>query len=238
MSKKKYWRLFAVASVPLLLIGIITSTLLYPREARSHWLCKPFSAGGYDNCRKIDEEAWWSKVASLETSSEKLFSVGWAPWKSWEIHRVNVLALERPYNNLQVVDVLPYAGGTLEQDQFLNHLEGMVASAIFTTNTDDAIIYNEDLVITCNELNIKGDGLFQAVCGGRGWGGVFELRNINSQSYSISQLEESVNTIKSNEIFLSVLYYLFVWPVFIYGFFLATLLVVLFKRAVRYVNAD
>lgn len=234
MTQRKFFRLFLVLFIPLMLAGIafVESTA---NDDHAYIYCHPI--GSSDWCRTARSPD--SAVAeSAKRNSDAWFDVNLPDDELTKLFYTFVAASTRSQPAL-IQTVVPTGVPSPEGRAFMQSLEGRIATVVFGIKRGEhSGINNGELVLACNNLNFQVDrDKYVAQCFGSSWSGSFTM-HIDGGDQALMQtlrqaIKDEVAKQKSDYIMQRVILY----PIFVYLFLILAALSWLCVKAYRFVRA-
>ena len=237
MTFRKYLRLCAVSFAPLLLIGFVLFRFFIPYQGQSNVVtCEEWSVD-YENCRNVgDRESSFLKY--VESQHPIWVDVKVSDWNPNLENYILVMATGRSFKQSRIVSAEPYRPASPEVRNYMQALVGKTATVVLGFDDNDkSVVAERSALLNCHSLEIKGPtGFFSAACFGQSWGGTLTFEVFGRERDRLetlkSAIQEEVSEIKSQYFMYRVVTY----PLFVYLFLIASALIWLVNKAVRFVQ--
>jgi hypothetical protein len=233
----KYRRLCLVLFLPLLLLGFLSANILMPYERILMALCVQ-SSSGKDDCRDVGKYNG-DYYKSVMKRSIAWFDVEASPFERNPTITQDAMASIRMVPDAEIVEARgPYGP---EINNTLEKLVGMRANVSLGIYGEARSIIEGNIVyLQCNSLSFDvTPGVYTSLCFGGGWapGAVsFTYRVDAPYRGGLDQLRSSINIAMDAKRFEYFTYMIVMYPIFIYAFFVLSVLAWVTARAIRYVK--
>jgi hypothetical protein len=235
MTLSIYRRLCLVLVVPLLVAGYVCARIAWPFDRYVNILCAPFLNS--ENCRPVgppegefykhvmkDAPAWFSVNPTSRDFKSYIYPIAEA---SARMEFGEILAAEA------------YAGHGPEVTAFMHNLVGK--SAVFQLGVADkkrqSMVDIDPVFLYCHTLTFGSEpGTYTADCYGEGWGGPITFRADRASRIMLDSLNTSIEKKISDTRSEYRWFQIVMYPIFIYGFLILSLLWWLTVKAVRFVK--
>lgn len=238
MTGRKYRRLFAVCFVPLLLLGVLISSTLFRGDEYSHIVCnQPLPA--FDNCRNLGNTDG-NLYKSVKSEQPLWFEIQWEPYENNIFHTVFAEASARTITDVRITEANPFVGQAPEADRLMLALveKPNTSLQMGVEPGQFSLIDERFAILTCHTLKIhRRKSSYSAVCFGDGWGGELAFEASGEGLEILDRLRSSVNQERSDQYSGVLLYHIVMWPIFIYLFGIASFIVWITSKAIKFVRA-
>ncbi len=237
MNKKQFTRLFIVSFLPLLILGVVAAKILFNHsgDKYAYILCIPSTT--FENCRQLGDPD--GKLYQLTKSyypawfdvTEDGYDTD-APLSNF------VMASTRIVRDARVVSAAPFAGYGTEVESFMTSLIGKRAIVkLGIEKEESSIISNDGIILFCNNLWFQArKGEYSSQCYGDGWGGSVTYQVTGASLEELNRLLASINEEVDSRKFDYNIYRVVMYPLLIYVFLIASLLVWAGIKAARFVR--
>lgn len=232
MTSKKYLRL-TIVSLPLLFaIGFLCAKLLWPYPQYSNITCAPFYT--IENCRDVGTGGLYDSVIS---EHPVWFSARIGEYKDDEYLQNFIRISERQVLDAQIIEASPFMGHGSDVKSFMGSFAGRSSDILLgVREAQNSIITNQEMLLFCSNLKFKSPGIYESNCHGDGWGGPVTYRLFGEAETSMKDLQSSIQKEIEHREQDYFAYKLIMYPIFIYLFFLISLVAWLTVLAVRFVK--
>lgn len=236
MTGSQYKRLLLVAFVPLLLLGVIVSELLVPYDRYLFLLC---TDPGLENCRNVGDPKS-ALYKAIERDYEAWFDVRLPLEEDRSVITAFSMASRRVVTISEIVTAIPFGGSAQgsAQAQLMSKLVGRNATAVLGIKKGEkSIVTKDEIMLFCNSFYFQNDQrTYGSQCYGDGWGGPITYK---ASSYSDEMLDGLASEMRqeiSKKKWDHASYIAIMYPIFIYLFFIISLIIWLAKKSTKYVK--
>ena len=236
MTFAKYKRLFLVLLFPLLLAGAVAAVVANKDYGLVSMRCEPFMSG-VETCRST---GWGEYDDRIKQDSPGWFDVHARSYEKNSFPEVFASASQRQINDVQILDVTPYAGTDDSPGSPLAQLRSLGSqntSIMFGIPDNNYRLLNP---LGCNELDLdeSASGIFTAELCGIPNGLVHVRFRVSPQGQQqLLGLKQAVDEETSNNRQTMIVNYVTITPVFVLLFLIISCLVWTVRRAGTYVAA-
>lgn len=243
MTRKKFIRIFIVSFIPLLILGFVFAKTVATYDPYAYITCAPFQLSGVtldENCRSVgDPDGPLHK--SVRSEHPSWFDIMEPRYDADAPLHNFITGSQRIINQVEIVDASPFFGYGKDVAEYMKSLTGKKAilQLGIPGNERSVIIDNGISSLYCNNLNFEDTpGLYMSQCYGNGWGGPIVYHVSDLDRPKMDELKSGIEKIISERESDYFLYRIIIYPLFIYVFLLISLLIWIFRKAVRFVNSD
>lgn len=238
MSASKYKRLFIVSFIPLMALGFLTARFVFNQSGMrySFVTCEPFIS--FENCRQVGDPDG-NLYKRVKSEHPAWFDVQVGDYDADAPYRNFISASTRILSDAQVVRADTYSIHTPRSASVMEPLPGH--RAIIKLGIEEgerSFIQDGMYFLYCNSLEFESkEGEYTSSCYGDGW---FSIVTYQATGHSRDQLDKLLSSIKKIDSQRKSEYNIFrivMYPIFVYLFILASLVVFIVSRAIRYVKS-
>lgn len=242
MSFSKYKRLCLVLFLPLLFVGFIFTKIVFPYDKYFNIACEK-SLSSSDICRDIGKTN-----GSFYEATMKQSPAGWASihtafgeQESAPLHPF-VYVSSRNLFEAEILAATPFSGDTRHDANFYKNLVGMKAIVKLGTRGSEenptVSMVEDKVMLYCNDLHFSDTaGVYKhSHCFGPNWGASIHFRVFGESQDMLEKLHASIIEEIQEKKFDYRLYQIVMYPLFLYAFFVLSLLVFLSVKAIRFVK--
>lgn len=235
MSFQQYKRLLVVLFVPLLVVGVVVSYLLFSKDNAVQLLCEPWFSGVGDNCRDLGGTPLYSVVHKKYPTWFDVY-----PAKDSKIISASIENSGRVLRGVTVLGVNSFGGYPDDVSRQIKGLigkQGAIVLGIRDSSSRSIVLDSGNVLLYCNSLRFKeGNDFYQSYCFGEGWGADIYYSVLGEDRDALSALESSISEeIKRVEESI-VIGWVVMTPMFVIIFVLISFVIYLVQKAYRYVK--
>ena len=238
MSANKYKRLCIVSFDPLMVLGFLTSKFVFHKSGMeySYVTCAPFIS--LENCRQvgdpdgnlykhvISEHPAWFDVQVGDFDAD-------APLHNF------ISASTRVLPDAQIVRTNTFAFSSPRSESVMSSLLGQKAVIkLGIEEGERSFIQDGVYFLYCNSLKFESkEGEYTSNCFGDGWSGGVTYQATGHSRDQLDKLLSSIKEVDSQRKSEYNIFRVVMYPLFVYLFILASLIVFIVSRAIRYVKS-
>lgn len=228
MTPKRYFRLFLVSVLPLLLFGFVFAAFVYPYPRHHYVECRPGFERSYCHWGTDDYERFEARKNSEANDNVGWFHIfeGAGTGYLEDTIEAKTIALD-----VQIVEA---------SSEPLNALVGKAAQmALGIPTGKHSIITNNAAFLWCDRLQyLLEDNRYDSYCYGDGWDGYVKFTvSLNGRDYQLLQgLWSEIESVRADRRLDFAVYCLIVLPMFVYLFFVVSGIIWLGVKAVKFVR--
>ncbi|MBY3421912.1 hypothetical protein HFN86_17110 [Rhizobium laguerreae] len=227
MTPRKYWRLFLVSVVPLLLLGFAFGALVFPYPRHRYVLCN----ANYQQCNRWTND--YEQFEAVKTSVAK-DDVGWFWISEGFVTGYLEDSIESKTTGIFNAQIVEAGGETLKS------LVGKTVDiSLGIPKNKRSEVAEVGTLLQCDRLEyLLQEAHFNTYCYGEGWNGPVEFTvPTNSGDFQLLQrLRFEIERVRSDRRWDFALYCLIVLPMFVYLFFAISGITWLTAKAFKFVR--
>lgn len=239
ISSNQYRRLFIVSFIPLMGLGFFTSKILFHQSGMeySYFMCTP-SWNEPEICREVGEYdgGLHQRVKSQHSA---WFEVEVGDFDKDAPYLNFISASTRVLPDVQIVRTKTYFGSSSENVSMMASLPGQKAVIILgMKDGEKSFIQDKMYFLYCNNLKFEENtGEYSSDCFGDEFRGLVTYQVTGYSRDVIDKLRSAIQVVESRRKYEYDIFRIVMYPMFVYLFLLASFVIFIISKAIRYVKA-
>ena len=243
MNRKQFARLFLVAFLPLLLLGILAAKIVFNRSylGQNEIFC--INADSSEYCQSVGpDNVSYSEIVRSRSPAWFYIDDENNYFHSHSSLDNLVYASARTVMEAEVLEVSAYANSGNREDSKII-ADSLVQARVFLKlgieNDERSFIRENQAVLYCNSLSfLKRQGEYSSKCFGNDWHAFVTYQLTGHSRNQIEQLESSIHDQVESRNSSYLIYRLVMYPIFIYVFLIISFLIWLTIKAFNFVKGE